>query len=124
MTMKTIAVITAAALAIFPPFLLHSYSGTIILPSVSAQKQQRLLDSGAGSILPGNIPTLFSFEVTKAGQRALGHFECFAVMPDGKTMYMNGTVTGLIYLLTGIQLQSQVNPSLQVWVLVAAPLKQ
>jgi hypothetical protein len=75
--------------------MLHSHSGTIILPTVSAQKQQRVWGSGAGGILPGNISTLFSFEVTKAGQKALGHFECFAVMPDGKTMYVNGTVTGL-----------------------------
>ena len=69
---------------------------------VNAQKQQqRQSVSGIGQgILPGDVPTLFSFNAVKHKDGSLfGTFECFAVMPNGKTMYVNGTVTVSHYLL-------------------------
>jgi len=94
-TLIKISTVAFATLAIISLLILYDYNATTILPHVSAQKQEHVLDSGAGNLMPNNIPTLFSFEVTKIGQKALGHFECFAVMPDGKTMYVNGTIRGL-----------------------------
>jgi hypothetical protein len=90
-----IPTIAFATLAVLSLFILYEYSTTTKFPEVSAQNQERVLGSGAGNIMPNNIPTLFSFEVTKIGQKTSGHFECFAVMPDGKTMFVNGTITGL-----------------------------
>jgi hypothetical protein len=64
---------------------------------VYAQETQSASGSAQG-ILPGDIPTLFSFNATKnENGNVSGNFECFALMPDGKTMYVNGTVTGLTF---------------------------
>lgn len=67
------------------------------VPKVYSQDQQQQNASGWGqSVLPGDIPTLFSFEAIKLEDGTVsGNFECFAVMPDGNTMYVNGTVTDL-----------------------------
>src|ERR671910_333944 len=62
--------------------------------SVNAQAKESVSGSGLGG-LPGDIPTLFSFNVTSNSEGTVGDFECFAVMPDGMTMYVNGTVTNL-----------------------------
>jgi hypothetical protein len=70
---------------------------------VNAQKQPQQSVSGIGQgILPGDVPTLFSFKAVKHKDGTLsGTFECFAVMPDGKTMYVNGTVRGLVLSTNG-----------------------
>ena len=70
------------------------------IPFANAQDQQRVSGSGQG-ILPGDVPTLFSFKAAKDKDgKVSGNFECFAVMPDGNTMYVNGTVTGLALTAT------------------------
>lgn len=70
------------------------------IPFANAQDQQRASGSGQG-ILPGDVPTLFSFKAAKDKDgKVSGNFECFAVMPDGNTMYVNGTVTGLALTAT------------------------
>jgi hypothetical protein len=64
---------------------------------VNGQQQQSQNVSGSGQgILPGDVPTLFSFKVAEYKDGKIsGNFECFALMPDGSTMYVNGTVTDL-----------------------------
>jgi hypothetical protein len=58
--------------------------------------------TGVGlSELPGNVLTLFGFDATEIKGKISGQFECFAVMPDGKTMYVNGTVTNIIISTNG-----------------------
>ena len=63
------------------------------IPAI-AQTGQSTYGSGLGS-LPGDVPTLFSFNATNSPTGMLGNFECFAVMPDGTTMYVNGTINNL-----------------------------
>lgn len=93
---KSIIVLAAAFLSLL---LLTIAPPTYILSSVYAQQQQPQSASGWGeSVLPGNIPTLFSFNASKdENGKVSGNFECFAVMPDGKTMYVNGTITDLTF---------------------------
>jgi hypothetical protein len=74
------------------------------VPFVNAQEQpQQQSVSGIGQgILPGDVPTLFSFKAAKDKDgKVSGTFECFAVMPDGKTMYVNSTVTSLTIAANG-----------------------
>ena len=57
------------------------------IPFANAQDQQRVSGSGQG-ILPGDVPTLFKLKAPKDKDgKVSGNFECFAVMPDGNTMY-------------------------------------
>jgi hypothetical protein len=92
---KSIILLPAAFLFL----LLSITTSSHILLFVHAQQQQQQSALGWGeSILPGDVPTLFSFNATKDNNgKASGVFECFAVMPDGKTMYVNGTVTDLTF---------------------------
>jgi hypothetical protein len=61
------------------------------------QEQPRKSVSGSDQgILPSDVPTLFSFKVVEHKDgNVSGNFECFALMPDGSTMYVNSTVTDL-----------------------------
>jgi hypothetical protein len=98
---KSIIVLATA----FLPLLLQSIaSPTYTMLFIYAQQQQQQSASGWGdSILPGDVPTLFSFNATKdKNGKVSGIFECFAVMPDGKTMYVNGTVTDLTFNETSV----------------------
>jgi hypothetical protein len=97
---KSIIVLATA----FLPLVLQSIaSPTYILLFVYAQQQQQSASGWGESILPGNVPTLFSFNATKdKNGKVSGVFECFAVMLDGKTMYVNGTVTDLTYNETSV----------------------
>jgi len=66
------------------------------IPHIYAGQQQQNASGWGQSVLPGDIPTLFSFEAIKHENGTVsGNFECFAVMPDGNTMYVNGKVTDL-----------------------------
>src|SRR5437879_4378760 len=88
------AIIIAAALtmSLIMPII---FSQQQILLANAQEQPQSVSGTGQG-ILPGDVPTLFSFKAVKHQDGTLsGKFECFAVMPDGKTMYVNGTVTGL-----------------------------
>jgi hypothetical protein len=59
------------------------------------QQYQNITGSGQG-LLPGDVPTLFSFDAEEGRDGKMsGIFECFALMPDGTTMYVNGTITDL-----------------------------
>ena len=64
--------------------------------SASAEKPQAIKGQGQG-ILPGDMPTLFSFAAANNDSKPSvpGFFECFAVMPDGTTMYVKGNITSL-----------------------------
>jgi hypothetical protein len=105
MAAAAIAVVLSLSLFLLLP-IGYKYN---IAPFALAQKQQqqRIFGVGAG-ILPNDVPTLFSFVASRNGEQSKeevsGHFECFAVMPDGKTMYVNGTVTGLTLASTSIPL--------------------
>jgi hypothetical protein len=62
---------------------------------IYAQKLMTIKGQGQG-VLPGDVPTLFSFSSMNDSKPSLsGYFECFAVMPDGTTMYVKGNVTSL-----------------------------
>jgi hypothetical protein len=89
---KSIIVLAAAFLSLL--LLSVASSSTHVFLFVYAQQQSA---SGWGeSVLPGDVPTLFSFNATKdKNGKVSGIFECFAVMPDGNTMYVNGTITDL-----------------------------
>jgi hypothetical protein len=63
--------------------------------SVNAEEIVNVTGGGL-SELPGGVITLFGFNATESKGKAFGQFECFAVMPDGKTMYVNGTVTDIV----------------------------
>ena len=90
---KVTVITVAAVLSIL--FMMPLMSSQQQIPFANAQDQQRVSGSGQG-ILPGDVPTLFSFKAAKDKDgKVSGNFECFAVMPDGNTMYVNGTVTGL-----------------------------
>ncbi len=66
------------------------------IPHIYAGQQQQNASGWGQSVLPGDIPTLFSFKAIKHENGTVtGNFECFAVMPDGNTMYVNGKVTDL-----------------------------
>lgn len=66
------------------------------IPNIYAQEKILQNTSGWGqSVLPGDIPTLFSFKAIEQDGTISGNFECFAVMPDGNTMYVKGTVTNI-----------------------------
>src|ERR671933_135968 len=59
-----------------------------IAPFVLAQKQQQHIFGVGAGILPNDVPTLFSFVATRndeQNKKVSGQFECFAVMPNGKT---------------------------------------
>lgn len=90
LVIKTKLALTLVVVLIVPMISLQ-------IPQIYAQNQQQQNASGWGqSVLPGDIPTLFSFEAIKLKDGTVsGNFECFAVMPDGNTMYVNGTVTDL-----------------------------
>lgn len=63
--------------------------------SVYAEKSMTIRGQGQG-ILPDDVPTLFSFSALRDEKgNVSGHFECFAVIPDGGTMYVKGNVTSL-----------------------------
>ena len=90
---KVTAITVAAVVTILLILPLMSLQQQI--PFANAQDQHRVSGSGQG-ILPGDVPTLFNFKAAKDKDgKVSGNFECFAVMPDGNTMYVNGTVTGL-----------------------------
>lgn len=71
---------------------------------VNAQQQQQQSVSGSGQgILPGGIPTLFSFKAAEHKDGgAHGNFERFALVPNGGTMYVKGIVTDLAVNQTSI----------------------
>lgn len=65
--------------------------------SLTVYGEKPLTINGHGQgIIPGDVPTLFSFSAMKDEKGGVsGLFECFAVMPDGGTMYVKGNITSL-----------------------------
>ena len=100
-TITTVASILTI-LAIMPILSIQQQQQQILFVNAQEQPQQpKILGVGQG-ILPGDVPTLFSFKATKDKDgKVSGTFECFAVMPDGKTMYVNSTVTSLTIASNG-----------------------
>ena len=89
-----IAVATLTILLMMP--IIFSQQQNLLFVNAQKEQQQQSVSGIGQGILPGDVPTLFSFNAVKHKDGSLfGTFECFAVMPNGKTMYVNGTVTGL-----------------------------
>ncbi len=87
---------SAISITITIAVLLEVVTTSFEYPIVYAQMQVPQNISGWGqSVLPGDVPTLFSFKAIKQDGTVSGNFECFAVMPDGNTMYVKGTVTNV-----------------------------
>ncbi len=76
-------------------------TASLEIPNIYAQNQLQNASGWGQSVLPGGIPTLFSFKAIKQDGAVSGNFECFAVMPDGNTMYVKGTVTNLTISANG-----------------------
>lgn len=92
----TITMVTALSILLILPIVL---SQQVLVINGQHQQQQQYQQNVSGSgqgILPGDVPTLFSFKVAAHEDgKVSGNFECFALMPDGSTMYVNRTVTDL-----------------------------
>lgn len=104
-TRITITMVTGLTILLILPVI---FSQQIQFVNGQQQQQQQYQQNVSGSgqgILPGDVPTLFSFKFAEHKDgKVSGNFECFALMPDGSTMYVNGTVTDLAVNQTSVVL--------------------